>query len=77
MQYQIEIREIEPVRDAYMKYKGIATEANKDISQCFQINSRKSEWSAIFQLFSHEPGNKTGRNGIVRTHRGKSCRKRH
>lgn len=28
MEYQIEIREIEPVRVAYIKYKGFAPEAN-------------------------------------------------
>ena len=34
MQYQIEIREIEPVRVAYMKYKGIAAEANREKWTC-------------------------------------------
>ena len=29
MEYQIEIREIEPVRVAYIKFKGFAPEANK------------------------------------------------
>lgn len=36
MQYQIEIREIEPVRVAYMKYKGIAAEADRVFPNVFK-----------------------------------------
>ena len=36
MEYQIEIREIEPVRVAYIKYKGFAPEANKVFPNVFK-----------------------------------------
>ncbi len=29
MNYKVEIKELEPIRVAFMKYNGIATEANK------------------------------------------------
>ena len=36
MEYQIEVREIEPVRVAYIKYKGFAPEANKVFPNVFK-----------------------------------------
>lgn len=36
MNYQIEIREVEPVRVAFMKYKGFAPAANKVFSNVFK-----------------------------------------
>lgn len=41
MQYQIEIREIEPVRVAYMKHRRIAAEANKVFSNEIQFLIRE------------------------------------
>ena len=40
MEYQSEIREIEPVRVAYIKYKGFAPEANK----VFPNEPRNQNW---------------------------------
>lgn len=36
MEYQIEIRDIEPIRIAFMRYKGIATGANKVFPNVFK-----------------------------------------
>lgn len=36
MNYSVEIKDIEPIRVAFMKYKGIATEANKVFPNVFK-----------------------------------------
>ncbi len=56
MQYQFEVREIEPVRVAYMKYRGLATEANKVFPNVFKSVCGKTNGAPFFSLFSHGPG---------------------
>lgn len=43
MNYQIEIREVEPVRVAFMKYKGFAPAANKVFSNVWALHRLKKE----------------------------------
>ena len=47
MNYQIEIREVEPVRVAFMKYKGFAPAANKVFSNVFKAIRGKTN-GALF-----------------------------
>ena len=77
MEYQIEIREIEPVRVAYIKYKGFAPEANKVFPQCVQVDPWANKRSALFQLLVHEPRNKNRRYGTLCTDGGHPCGKWH
>ena len=42
MNYTVEIKNIEPIRVAYMKYKGIVTEANKVFPNVFKAIRGKS-----------------------------------
>ena len=52
MEYQIEIREIEPVRVAYIKYKGFAPEANKVFPNVFKSirgQANGAPFSTIYQ----------------------------
>lgn len=60
MKYQIEIREIEPVRVAYMKYKGIATEANKVFPNVFKAIRGKVNGAPFFSYLSMNPETKLG-----------------
>lgn len=60
MQYQIEIREIEPVRVAYMKYKGIATEANKVFPNVFKSIRGRTNGAPFFSYLAMNPETKQG-----------------
>lgn len=60
MQYQIEIREIEPVRVAYMKYKGIATEANRVFPNVFKSIRGKVNGALFFSYLSMNTEAKQG-----------------
>ena len=60
MQYQIEIREIEPVRVDYMKYKGIATEANKIFPNVFKSIRGKVNGAPFFSYLAMNPETKQG-----------------
>lgn len=60
MQYQIEIREIESVRVAYMKYKGIATEANRVFPNVFKSIRGKVNGAPFFSYLSMNPETKQG-----------------
>lgn len=48
MNYQIEIRDIEPIRVAFIKYKGIATEANKVFPNVFKSIQGKANGAPFF-----------------------------
>ncbi len=48
MDYQIEIKDIEPIRIAYMRYKGIVTEANKIFPNVFKSIHGKSNGAPFF-----------------------------
>ena len=74
MEYQIEIREIEPVRVAYIKFKGFAPEANKVFPNVFK-SIRGIKRSAVLLLFVNEPGNQNGRYGTLCADGSHSCGK--
>lgn len=60
MNYQIEIRDIEPIRVAYMKYKGIATKANKIFPNVFKSIMGKTNGAPFFSYLSINPQTKIG-----------------
>lgn len=60
MEYQIEIREIEPMRIAYMKYKGIVTEANKVFPNVFKSIRGKTSGAPFFNYLTMNPETKIG-----------------
>lgn len=60
MDYQIEIRDIEPIRVAYMKYIGVATEANKVFPNVFKSIMGKSSGAPLFSYLSMNGETKVG-----------------
>ncbi|MBU5313729.1 GyrI-like domain-containing protein [Tissierella carlieri] len=60
MNYQIEIRDIEPMRIAYMKYNGMATEANKVFPNVFKSIRGKTSGAPFFNYLSMNPETKVG-----------------
>ncbi|MCW6109118.1 GyrI-like domain-containing protein [Clostridium sporogenes] len=60
MEYQVEIREIEPIRVAFMRYKGIATEANKMFSNVFKSIKGKADGTPFFNYITMNPETKFG-----------------
>lgn len=60
MEYQIEIRDIEPIRVAYIPYKGVVTEANKVFPDVFKAISGKTNGAPFFSYFSMNSETKTG-----------------
>jgi hypothetical protein len=58
--YQIEIREVEPVRVAFMKYKGFAPAANKVFSNVFKAIRGKTNGAPFFAYYSMNPETQTG-----------------
>lgn len=60
MEYQIEVREIEPVRVAYIKYKGFAPEANKVFPNVFKSIRGQTNGAPFFSYLSMNPETKIG-----------------
>lgn len=60
MNDQIEIRDIEPIRVAYMRYEGIATEANKVFPKVFQSVCGKTNGAPFFNYISMNPETRIG-----------------
>ncbi len=60
MDYQIEIKDIEPIRVAFMKYKGIATEANKVFPSVFKSIGGKANGAPFFCYYVMNQETKTG-----------------
>lgn len=60
MTYKVEIKEIEPIRVAYMKYKGNTTEANKVFPNVFKSIRGKSNGAPLFNYISMDMKSKTG-----------------
>ena len=60
MDYQIEIRDIEPIRIAFMRYKGIATEANKVFPNVFKSIQGKTSGAPFFCYYVMNPETKMG-----------------
>ena len=66
MEYQIEVREIEPVRVAFMKYRGIVAKANKVFSRnVFKISAGKDKRCSVFQLSVNGSQNRFWRIGTM------------
>ena len=65
MEYQIEIREIEPVRVAYIKYKGFAPEANKVFPNVFKSIRGQANGAPFFSYLSMKPRHQNGRYGTL------------
>lgn len=60
MDYKIETREIEPVRVAYLCYRGVATEANKAFPKVFQAIMGKANGAPFFSYLEMNPETKMG-----------------
>lgn len=60
MSYEIEIRDIEPIRIAFMKYKGVATDANKVFPNVFKAIRGKSNGAPFFNYLIMNPDTKIG-----------------
>lgn len=60
MNYQVEIKEIEPIKVAYMKYRGIATEANKVFPNVFKAIKGKSNGAPLISYLNIDPQTKMG-----------------
>lgn len=70
MQYQIEIREIPPIRVAYTKYRGIAAEANKVFPNVFKSVRGKTNGAPFFSYLAMNPETKQGDMELCVTHVG-------
>ncbi|WP_297425352.1 GyrI-like domain-containing protein [Clostridium sp.] len=60
MNYQIEIKDIEPIRVAFIKYKGIVTEANKVFPNVFKSIKGKSNGAPFFCYYVMDQKTKIG-----------------
>lgn len=60
MDYAIEIRNIEPVRVAFLRYKGIATEANKFFPNVFKSIQGKANGAPFICYYVMNPDTKMG-----------------
>ena len=60
MDYQIEIKDIEPIRITYMRYKGVVTEANKVFPNVFKSIRGKSNGAPFFNYIAMNPETKIG-----------------
>ncbi|WP_432405664.1 GyrI-like domain-containing protein [Wukongibacter sp. M2B1] len=60
MEYKVEIREIEPIRVAFMRYKGIAIEANKVFPNVFKSIRGKADGAPFFNYITINPETKFG-----------------
>jgi len=60
MNYQIEIRDIEPIRVAFIKYKGIVTKANKVFPNVFKSIRGKSNGAPFFCYYAMDQQTRIG-----------------
>ena len=60
MDHKVEIREIEPIRAAYMEYRGDAAKANRMFPKVFQSVRGKTNGSPFFSYLSMDPETKMG-----------------
>lgn len=60
MNYTVEIRDIEPVRIAFMQYKGVVTEASKVFPNVFKSIRGKSNGAPFFCYHAMNPETKFG-----------------
>lgn len=60
MSYMIEIRDIEPVRVAFMRYQGLACEANKVFPKVFKAIRGKANGAPFFCYYAMDPQTRMG-----------------
>lgn len=60
MEYQIEIRDLDPVRIAYMTFQGSVSEANTWMPKVFKSIRGKQSGAPFFQYITMDPMTKTG-----------------
>ncbi|MCP1100804.1 effector-binding domain-containing protein [Aequitasia blattaphilus] len=60
MNYEIEVRDIEPIRVAYIRYQGIAIEANKVFPKVFQSVRGKTNGAPFFSYLFMNPESRIG-----------------
>ncbi|MBZ9633397.1 GyrI-like domain-containing protein [Clostridium sp. FP1] len=60
MEYKVEIREIEPIKIAFMKYKGVVTEANKVFPNVFKSIRGKANGAPFFNYITMNSETKFG-----------------
>lgn len=60
MNYTIEIRDIEPIRVAFMRFKGLVTEANKVFPNVFKSIRGKTNGTPFFCYYLMNPETKLG-----------------
>lgn len=60
MKYVFTIRDIEPIRVAYMKYRGVVTEANRVFPNVFKSVMGKTNGAGFFSYHSIDPETKVG-----------------
>lgn len=60
MNCKIEIREIEPIRVAYMPYRGIVSEANKAFPNVFKAIRGRADGAPFFCYYEMNPDSKAG-----------------
>ena len=70
MSDQIEIREVEPMRVAYMRYQGKAYEANGVFPEVFKSIRGKTNGAPFFLLLRNGSPNKARCFGTMRSHGG-------
>ena len=60
MNFKVEIKELEPIRVAFMKYNGIATEANKVFPNVFKSIRGKVDGAPLFNYIKMDSQSKIG-----------------
>ena len=58
MSYHMEIKEIEPIRIAFMRYKGLSDQANKVFPNVFKSISGRSNGAPFFCYYKMNPDTK-------------------
>lgn len=58
MNYSIEIKEFEPIRIAFMRYKGMSDKANKVFPNVFKSISGRSNGAPFFCFYKMDPNTK-------------------
>lgn len=60
MNYEIEIKDVEPIRVAFMKYRGAIAEANKVFPNVFKAIRGKTNGAPFFCYYVMDPKSKIG-----------------
>lgn len=60
MDYQVEIKNIEPIRVAFMRYKGVAAQAGKVMPNVFKAIQGKANGAPFFCYYQMNPETKIG-----------------